>query len=38
LVATSLIEERRVDGAKKVYRVNKRTVDELIELLEKLRQ
>lgn len=38
LVATSLIEERRVDGAKKVYRVNKRTVDELIELLENLRQ
>lgn len=38
LVATSLIEERRIDGAKKVYRVNKRTVDELIELLEKLRQ
>jgi predicted transcriptional regulator len=33
LVATSLIEERRVDGAKKVYRINKSAVDELIELL-----
>lgn len=33
LVATSLIEERRVDGAKKVYQVNKKAVDELIEFL-----
>lgn len=36
LVATSLIEERRVDGAKKVYRVNKKAVDELIQLLTSL--
>lgn len=36
LVATSLVEERRVDGAKKVYRVNKKAVDELIELLASL--
>ena len=33
LVATSLLEERRLDGAKKVYRVNKKAVDELIEFL-----
>lgn len=38
LVATSLIEERRVDGAKKVYRINKKAVDELIELLTSLRE
>lgn len=36
LVATSLIEERRADGAKKVYRINKKAVDELIELLASL--
>lgn len=36
LVATTLIEERRTDGAKKVYRVNKKTVGELIELLTNL--
>ncbi|MCE7984182.1 MAG: ArsR family transcriptional regulator [Caldilinea sp. CFX5] len=36
LVATSLIEERRVDGAKKVYRVNRGAVTELIELLTSL--
>ena len=33
LVATSLLEERRVDGAKKVYRINKKAVDELLEFL-----
>lgn len=36
LVATSLLEERRVDGAKKVYRINKKAVGELIELLTSL--
>jgi hypothetical protein len=36
LVATSLIEERRVDGAKKVYRVNRKAVDELMEFLASL--
>lgn len=38
LVATSLIEERRVDGAKKVYRVNRNAIDGLLELLANLRQ
>ncbi len=33
LVATSLIEERREEGAKKIYRINKKAIDELIGLL-----
>jgi len=33
LVATSLIEERREEGAKKVYRVNKKALEELMGLL-----
>jgi DNA-binding transcriptional ArsR family regulator len=36
LVANSLIEERRVDGAKKVYRINKKAVHEVIEFLNSL--
>lgn len=38
LVATSLLEERRVDGAKKVYRVNKKAIDELKAWLASLGQ
>lgn len=36
LVATSLIEERREEGAKKIYRVNKKVVEELTTLLKRL--
>lgn len=36
LVATSLIEERRTEGAKKVYRLNPKAIEELIRLLHRL--
>ncbi len=36
LVATSLIEERREEGAKKVYRINPKAIDGSIELLKTL--
>jgi DNA-binding transcriptional ArsR family regulator len=37
LVATSLLEERRVEGAKKVYALNPQAIDELVRLLQGLR-
>ncbi|MEZ4682190.1 MAG: metalloregulator ArsR/SmtB family transcription factor [Caldilineaceae bacterium] len=37
LVATNLIEEQREDGAKKVYQLNPRTIDELMRMLSSLR-
>ncbi|MEZ4736824.1 MAG: metalloregulator ArsR/SmtB family transcription factor [Caldilineaceae bacterium] len=36
LVATNLVEERRTDGAKKVYQINSSAIAELIELLKLL--
>ncbi len=37
LVATNLIEEQREEGAKKIYQVNGRSVDEMIGMLNTLR-
>ncbi len=37
LVATSLIQERRDEGAKKCYQLNPQAIDEIIQMLQRLR-
>lgn len=37
LVATSLIDERREEGAKKIYVLNRQTIDELMQSLHRLK-